>query len=328
MKAIVIPRAGGPDVLELRDVPTPQAGPGQVLVRMESIGVGKPDVLMRTGVYRWMPPLPATPGAEGCGTIVGIGTGVDPRRYREGQRALVYHFKGGCYAEYTAAPADDVTPLPDGIDPDEAVSLPNFQVAWALLHVAARGADNGTVYINGAAGGMGSALIQLARLAGSRVIAGASSEAKCTFARAQGAHHAIDYSREDVADRVLEFTDGGGVNLVFDHIIGPQFTDSLRMLASLGLIVSYNALGGFPEKDLFREMRAHLPKSPGVRCFTMHHFDHDPEGRRRVAETVIGLLAERRIRPPVHDRLPLAEAARAHTLLDARAVMGKLVLKP
>ncbi|MFN0302654.1 MAG: zinc-binding alcohol dehydrogenase family protein [Burkholderiales bacterium] len=328
MRAIQFRTTGGPEVLDLVELPTPRPGNDEVLISICAAGVGKPDVLMRTGVYRWMPPLPATPGAEISGTIEALGSGVDPGRLRVGQRVLGYHFKGRGYAEYAAIPASDVTPLADGIDFDDAVSIPNYQVAYALLHVAARGADKQVVYVNGAAGGIGCAVIQLCRLEGLTVIAGASSDEKCAFARAQGAQHTINYSRENIADRVLEITDGHGANLVLDHIIGKLFTDSLRMLASMGLIVSFNALGGFPEKDLFREMRANLPKSPGVRCFTMHHFDHDPDGRQQLAEQVMALFAGQKVRPPIHDRLPLAEAQRAHRLLDDRAVMGKLVLNP
>jgi NADPH:quinone reductase len=328
VKAIQFKTTGGPDVLELVEVPTPRPNDDEVLIRIQATGVGKPDVLMRSGVYRWMPPLPAIPGAEMAGTIEALGAGVKPGRLKVGQRVLGYHFKGRGYAEYAAIPATDVSPLVDGVEFDDAVSLPNYQVAYALLHIAARGADKDVVYVNGAAGGVGSAVIQLCRLEGLTVIAGASSDEKCAFARTQGAQHTINYSRENVADRVLEMTGGHGANLVLDHIIGKSFTDSLRMIASMGLIVSFNALGGFPEKDLFREMRANLPKSPGVRCFTMHHFDHDPVGRQQLSAQVMALFAQGKVKPPIHARMPLAEARTAHRLLDDRAVFGKLVLNP
>ncbi len=328
MKAVQFKTHGGPEVLDLVELPVPRPLDDEVLIRVNATGVGKPDVLMRSGVYRWMPPLPAIPGAEMAGTIEALGSATDTSRLRVGQRVLGYHFKGRGYAQYAAIPATDVTPLQDGIDFDDAVSLPNYQVAYALLHVAARGADKQVVYVNGAAGGVGCAVIQLCRHEGLKVIAGASTDEKCAFARLQGAQHTINYSRENVADRVLDITGGRGANLVLDHIIGKSFTDSLRMLASMGLIVSFNALGGFPEKDLFREMRANLPKSPGVRCFTMHHFDHDPAGRRELAEQVMALFAAGKVKPPIHGRLPLAEARTAHRLLDDRAVMGKLVLNP
>ena len=326
MKAIQIARTGGPDVLELVDLPQPKPGPGEVLVRTHAIGVGKPDVLFRTGVYRWMPPLPAIPGAEMTGHVEALGAGVADLQL--GEPVLVYHLGGGCYAQYANVPASAVTRLPPEIDLDDAVSLPNYQVAWALLTEAARGIAARSVYVNGAAGGIGSAVIQLCRWQGITVIAGASTAAKCAFAQSQGATHTIDYGRESVAERLLELTHGHGVDLILDHIVGKDFTDNLKALAPFGLIVSFNALGGLPEKDLFREMRAHLPKSPGVRCFTMHSFDHDPEGRRRVAARTLEIFAGRRVSPPVDRRLPLAQAREAHERLDARAVLGKLILKP
>lgn len=330
MKAIQIKVTGGPEVLELVDIARPVPAPGEVLVRSVAIGVGKPDVLMRTGAYRWMPPLPATPGAEMTGIVEALGDGVAAQhpQLRVGVAVLVYHLKGRGYAEFAAVPAADVTPLPDSIDLDAAVSIPNYQVAWALIYRAARGVDIRSVYVNGAAGGIGSAVIQLCKVAGFKVIGGAGSATKCAFAMAQGATHAIDYSRENVVERVLELTDGEGVDLILDHVVGKNFTDSLDMLANLGMIVSFNALGGTPEKELFREMRAHLPKSPAVRCFTMHAYDHDPVGKRQVRDTVLDLFARGLVHPPIHDRLPLGEARRAHELLDARAVMGKLLLKP
>jgi NADPH2:quinone reductase len=326
MKAIQISATGGPEVLHYVDVPTPVPGDREVLVRAHAIGVGKPDVLFRTGIYRWMPPLPAIPGAEMGGVIEAVGPGVDGLRV--GQKVLVYRFRGGCYAEKIALPEGEVTLLPDSVDLDDAASIPNFQVAWALLNEASRGLGPRTVYINGAAGGIGTAVIELCRLNDIDVIAGASSDEKCAFATAQGATHVVNYGSENVAARILELTGGRGVDLILDHLVGKDFTDNLKMLAPMGMIVSFNALAGFPEKDLFKEMRAHLPKSPAVRCFTMHSFDHDPLARKRVADNVVALFAAGKVKPPVCARLPLADARKAHEMLDARVVLGKLLLKP
>jgi NADPH2:quinone reductase len=326
MKAVQIHATGGPEVLRAVDMPQPVPGAGEVLVRAHAIGVGKPDVLMRTGVYKWMPPLPAVPGAEMSGRIEALGEGV--AGFRIGQPVLVYHFGGRCYAEFAAVPAQAVSALPEHVDLDDAVSIPNYQVAWALLNEAARGVKTKTLYVNGAAGGVGSAIIQLCGLAGITVVAGASSDEKCAFARSQGATHTVNYSRENVIERVLALTEGHGVDLILDHIVGPKFTHNLAMIAPLGMIVSFNVLGGLPEQDLFRALRANLAKSAAVRCFTMHSYDHDPEGRRRVAAAVLDLFAQGKVRPPVHRVLPLAEARRAHEMLDARTVLGKLLLRP
>lgn len=330
MKAIQIQIPGGPEVLEYTDVPTPTPGPGEVLVRADTIGVGKPDVLIRRGTYRWMPPLPAIPGNEMSGHVEALGDGVEG--IAVGQPVLVSSreltVRGGCYAEYIAVPASALILLPEGVDLEAAVCLPNYQLAWALLHHAARGSGRGSIYLNGAAGGVGSALIQLARLEGMEVIAGASSAAKCEFAQRQGATHTVNYSEQNVVERVLEATAGRGVDVVFDHIAGPSFADNLKILGPWGMVVSYNVLGGLPATDLFAELRANIEKNPAVRCFTMHLFDHDREARRALLQQVLELLAAGRIRPAIFDRLPLAEARRAHELLDGRMILGKLVLKP
>lgn len=326
MKAVQFSRTGGPDVLEYVDLPKPTPGPGEVLVRAASFGVGKPDVLLRTGVYKWMPPLPAIIGNEMAGRVEAVGNGVTDLAV--GQSVLVFGTGGGRHAEYVVAPASIVTALPSGVDPDDAVSIPNYAIAWCLLFEAARSVPPKTVYVNGASGGVGSAVVDMCRHLGIDVIAGASSPDKCKFARKTGAGRTVDYSAENVADAVLKFTKGGGVDLVLDQRVGADFTDNLRMIAPLGTIVSFNALAGMPGKDLFVEMRANLGKSPGVRCFSWHCYDHMPEERARILGEVTKLFAAGALRPPVHERLPLAEVRKAHEILDSREIYGKIVLKP
>ena len=133
---------------------------------------------------------------------------------------------------------------------------------------------------------------------------------------------------EAVADRVLELTNGRGADLICNHIAGNSFKSDLTMIAPFGLIVSYGALGGLPEQDLFRDMRANIDRSPAVRCFTMHSFDALPEWRERCTEKVLRLFAEGKIAPTLGPILPLSEAAKAHKLLEQRGVVGKILLKP
>jgi NADPH2:quinone reductase len=327
MRAIQMAKTGGPEVLEYVEMPKPELNAGQVLVRVHAMGVGKPDVLVRTGVYKWMPPLPTTPGVEATGHVAELGAGVEGLRV--GEPVFVYPWKTrGCYAEYVAAQASDVTPLPAAVDLDNAAALSNFIVARAILHDVPRGPKLGTLYVNGAAGGVGSAIVQMAKLEGIEVVAGASSTMKCDFVRKLGARHAIDYSTGNVADQVLAFTDGRGVDLVCDQIVGPDFTDSIRMLANWGTIVSFNALGGMPAQETFTAMRANLTKSPGIRCFTLHTYDDDPKSIRRLIGETVDLFASSRIRPAIFERIPLSAARRAHELLDARGILGKVILKP
>jgi NADPH2:quinone reductase len=144
----------------------------------------------------------------------------------------------------------------------------------------------------------------------------------------RGADHAIDHCNELMIERVLSLTGGHGADIVFDHVAGTAFTDGLKMLAPLGMIVSYAVLGGMPESDLFKEMRANIERSPAVRCFTMHTYDHMPQPRRAALKRAAELLAAGRVRPAIAARIPLSEAKRAHDLIDTRQLMGKVVLKP
>jgi NADPH2:quinone reductase len=330
MKAIQIGRTGGPEVLDYVDVPTPAPGPGEVLVRAEAIGVNYFDTMIRTGRYRWMPKLPFVPGNEMSGEVAAVGPGV--RALKAGQKVFVAGYeianRGGLYAEYAAVPEQAAIALPAGVGADEATTLTNYQLAIILLHHAARGVAPRTVVVYGAAGGVGTALIDVARLAGATAIGTAGSAEKCAFVRARGAAHAIDHSSEPVVERVLALTGGRGADIVFDHVAGKALADGLKMLAPLGMIVSYAVLGGMPEEDLFKAMRANIEKSPAVRCFTMHTYDHMEEPRREALMRAVELLAAGKVKPAIAARLPLAQARRAHEMIDARGNMGKIVLIP
>jgi NADPH2:quinone reductase len=131
-----------------------------------------------------------------------------------------------------------------------------------------------------------------------------------------------------VFERVLSLTGGRGADIIFDHVAGKAFTDGLKMVAPLGMIVSYAVLGGMPEADLFAAMRANIEKSPAVRCFTMHTYDHMEEPRREALTRALDLLASGKVKPAIAARLPLAEARRAHEMIEQRSALGKIVLKP
>jgi NADPH:quinone reductase len=330
MKAIQISRTGGTEVLEPVELPNPQPGPGEVLIKASAIGVNYFDTMIRTGRYRWMPKLPFVLGNEMSGHVAALGPGVSALKI--GQPVFVAGYeignRGGLYGEYAAVPEQAAWPLPDHVDPEAATTLTNYQLAWILLYHAARGITPKTVVVYGAAGGAGTALIDVARLAGATVIGTAGSAEKCAFVRARGAAYAIDYKSESVIERVLELTGGHGADIVFDHVAGKAFTDGLKMVAPLGMIVSYAVLGGMPETDLFKEMRANIEKSPAVRCFTMHTYDHMEEPRREALARAVELLASGKIKPAIAARFPLAEARRAHDLIEARTAMGKIVLRP
>jgi NADPH2:quinone reductase len=329
MQAIQISRTGAAEVLDTVEMPMPEPGPGEVLVKAHAIGVNYFDTLIRSGRYRWMPKLPFVLGNEMSGHVVATGPGA--RRLAVGQAVFIAGYdignRGGLYAEYAAVPEEAAWPLPDAIDLDAAVALTNYQLAVILLHHAARGVEPRTVVVLGAAGGVGSALIDVALDAGARVIGVAGSAEKCAFVRGRGAV-AIDHRAEPVVERVLALTDGHGADLLFDHVAGKRFAEGVKMLGPLGMIVSYGLVGGMPEDDLFAAMRTNLDNSPAVRCFTMHTYDHMPAPRRAAMTDAIALLAKGKVRPAIAARFPLAEAGRAHALIESRQAIGKIVLKP
>ncbi len=330
MLAIQVSRPGGVEALEAVQLAWPEPAAGEVRVRALAIGVGKPDALIRQGTYKWMPPLPAIPGNEMAGEIDAVGAGVAPARL--GERVLVSSrelaTRGGCYAQAICIPAAAAYALPSGIDPVDAVSLPNYQLAAALLDVATRGWQPSSILVPGAAGGVGTALAQTARLRGIDVIGTVSSEAKREFAAANGTPQLIRRDREDVAARVRELTGGRGVDIVYDHVGGNGLTAAFGMLAPLGMVVSYNALEGVPDRDVFAEMRKQLGRSLALRCFSIHTLDAMPAQRRGMMQSAIDRMAEGLLRPPPATVLPLAEARRAHDLLDRGETLGKLVLHP
>jgi len=272
VKAILLRHPGEPSALEYVEMPTPRPGVGEVLVKADTIGVSMPEVLVRRGTYAWMPPLPAIPGIELSGTVVEQGRGIT--KPEVGSPVFVsardLPVRAGCYAEYIAVPAAAAHLLPPGCELEAAACLSNYQVAYHLLHSAARGASAECVVVHTAAGGVGSAAVQLALIDGMKVIGVAGSDAKIRAVIGLGAKDAINYRTEDLVVRMLEVTQGRGADLILDAIGGKGFGRNFSMLAPLGMVVSYGRLDGPPDPDMLSAMRANSGKSPAVRFFTMH----------------------------------------------------------
>jgi NADPH:quinone reductase len=330
MKAILLRRTGGPSVLEYCEVLTPRPGPGEVLVKADTIGVSMPETLVRKGTYAWMPPLPAIPGIEMSGTIAETGSDVLDRKV--GQKVFIsardFPVRAGCYAEYIAVPARAAHPLPQGVDLEAASCLSNYQVAYHLLHTASRGVEARTVLVHAAAGGVGSAAVQLALIAGMRVVGVAGTEAKRQAVLALGAANAFNHRTDDIVARVCEATSGEGADLILDPIGGKGFGRNFAMLAPFGLVISYGRLDGPPDPGFVQAMREHHETSPAVRFFTIHSFDDRPDIRAAATSALLDHLAAGRIRPLIHARLKLADARSAHALLESGEVIGKILMKP
>jgi NADPH:quinone reductase len=327
---VIVRSPGGPEVLELTERPVPKPRANEVLIRTRAMGVSRPDILIRKGVYSWMPPLPASPGSELTGIIEAAGEAVDA--IRPGQPVLLsareLPVRGGCYTEYIAVPADAVHALPDGLDFDQAVVVPTYLVAYAMLTDLGIRAGARSVFVAGATGGVGGALVELAKGVGLEVIGSVGSDERAAHARALGVDHVINYRTDSVVERVMALTSGRGVDIAFDHVIGARFTDFLHVLADFGTLVFYNIHAPMPERDVFAELCAVSKKTPAIRCFNIHTYDNNPQRRRELTREVIARLAAGKIKPRVGARLPLAQAAEAHRLLESGAVLGKIVLHP
>ena len=329
MKAIQLQAPGGPDVLQLVELPLPQPRAGEVRVKAMAIGAGGPDVLIRNGTYKWMPPMPAIPGNEMAGVVDAVGPGVTALQI--GQRVLVsareLTQRGGCYAEAICVPEAAPFVLPDAIRFEDAVSLGNFQLALAML------SSNGnlpaqSILVPGAAGGVATALAQVAQGRGLRVIGTASTPQKRDFALANGAHEIVESDVPGLAQKVIQLTNGRGVDLAFDHLGGELFIACLRALAPFGMVVSYNIVNGPPAGDVFGELRKLLSRSLAVRTFSIHSVDDDVPQRRGLMQAAIALMAEGRVHAPPASCFALADVRRVHELLDSGSTLGKIVLLP
>ncbi len=330
MKAILLEKPGPPEVLRYADVPVPVPGPGQVLVRAHSIGVGMPDVWVRRGQYSHMPSLPVIPGIEMSGVIDKLGEGVTSLRV--GQAVFVsareMSIRGGCYAEFIAVDANVPYPLPEGIDMDAVAALSNYQVAWHLIHTAPYGMPYESCLATLAAGGVGSALVQLGKLANKQVIGMVDSEERVAFVRSLGADGAVNCKTENVTERIREMTSGRGVDMIFDFFGGKGMVAHVERLAPFGTIVVCGYLDGPPRGEAIEAMFKRMSHCFGIRFFSIHVFDHDRPRRREATERILCLLAEGQIKPSIWARLPLAEAGKAQALIESGKVLGKVILKP
>ncbi|HEY3065934.1 MAG TPA: quinone oxidoreductase [Methylomirabilota bacterium] len=323
MKAIVFSELGGPEVLTVADAPKPAVRPGMVLLRTHAVGVNFADTLFRQGTYAIQPKLPDTPGLEAAGVIEAVGEGVT----NLAPGARVAGFVSRAYAEYCLAHAAQVIPLPDAVDFVQGAAFPiQVLTAYHLLHTAATTSAGTSVVIHSAAGGVGLVAVQLAKLAGARVFATVSSDAKADLVKRSGADTIINYEKTNFADEALRLTDGRGVDLILDAVGKPTFEDGVRCLAPFGQLILYGRAGGAPEPlNLFTL----FPKSTKVSGFMLPTMSVQfPERIRESAARCFALMREGKLRLHIGKTFPLAQAAEAHRHIESRQSTGKLVLIP
>lgn len=321
MRAIVMHAVGGPEVLELREVPTPRPGPGDVLVEVHAGGVNFADTERRRARYR-PTPLPWILGSEAAGVVAETAPGVDPAW--RGRRVAFYAAPpatSGTYAEFATCPAEALWPLPDALDFVTAAAIPaQGLTAHLLVHRAARVRPEQVVLVHAAAGGVGLLAVQLMRRIGARVLGTVSSDEKAGAVREAGGEP-LRYG-DDLVERVRALTDGRGVDLVLDSVGLPTQAASLAVLAPFGELVHFGDAGGFPAPVDPDDLYA---RSIKVSAFGLD-VRHDPAAALRARRELVEWAADGSLRFRIGGTFPLAEAAEAHRRIESRSTIGKLVL--
>ena len=325
-RAIQIQRFGGPEELQLVDLPVGDPGPGEVRIRHHAIGVNYIDIYQRTGLYPNA--LPLALGMEGAGVVEAVGAGVT--HLQPGDRAAYASAPPGSYSEVRVMPARCVVQLPDAIDFETgaAMMLKGLTVQYLLRRTLPQGGlqPGDTILFHAAAGGVGLIACQWARALGLTLIGTAGSDEKCELARAHGAAHVINYRTENFAQRVREITGGRGVKAVYDSIGKDTFEGSLDCLAPFGLLASYgNASGPVPPVNiglLAAKGSLHLTRP------TLFTHLATREATQAMADELFAVVASGDVRIPVSRRYALADVTQAHRDLEGRATTGCSILLP
>jgi NADPH2:quinone reductase len=339
---IIVSHYGGPEALQVLEEECPEPQRGEVRVRVLAAGVSLPDVMMREGVHPETPALPFTPGWELIGVVDRVGGGVPV--FEPGQMVAALPITGA-YAEFVCLPQGELVPVPSGLDPAEAVSLVlNYVTAYQMLHRSAKGSRGQRVLIHGAAGGVGSALLQLGRLAGLEMYGTCSSRGAAAVSDLGGI--AIDYGQLDFVKEIHRLT-GEGVDIVLDGIGGAHIWRSRKALRPGGTVVAYGLTSSLRGGRLAsgRAGRRHrfrgaaiiglyvaggwlLPGRKRVVPYSIQWLKRlRPALFRRDLVALFDLLQQQKIKPLIAHRLPLAEARQAHELLGEGGVTGKIVLE-
>ena len=324
MRALLCTEYGPVSGLRVADLPEPVAGPGQVVVRVEAAGLNYPDALMVMGKYQVKPPLPFAPGMELAGTVAAVGAGVQGLRAGDPVMATT---TTGAFAEACAVPAERVLPRPAGLPADlAAASLLTYGTTMHALADRGRLQAGETLLVLGAAGGVGTAAIEIGKLLGARVIAAASSPAKLEVCRALGADELVNYAAEDLRQRLKELSAGRGLDVVYDPVGGPMAEVALRALGWDGrfLVIGF-ASGEIPRIPLNLALL-------NERSLVGVYWGDWSQRRRAESAAQLGRIAAAiaagQLKPVVTERLRLEEVPRAMGDLLERRAHGKLVVRP
>lgn len=323
MTAIEIDGKGGPEVLVSRQTDVPEAGPGQVLIKVHAAGINRPDVLQRQGLYPAPKGHSPILGLEVAGEIAATGDGAT--RFKVGDKVMAL-VNGGGYAQYCVAEEPATLPIPTGLSMVEAAAIPEtFFTVWHNVFERAALKPGEWFMIHGGTSGIGVTAIQLAKAFGAKVIATAGSPDKCAACTSLGADRAVDYRAEDFVDVVKDVTDKRGVDVILDMVGGDYIERNIRSLGDDGRLVYIAFLKGSKvEVDLMRVMLKRLT----ITGSTLRIRPTEVKGRiaRALEEKVVPLIAEGKIRVVMDSSFPLEDVAKAHERLEAGQHIGKIVL--
>jgi NADPH2:quinone reductase len=320
MKAIRVQEFGGPEVLRLEEVPTPQPGSAQVLLRMHAIGINPVETYIRAGTYARKPALPYTPGNDGAGVVEQVGSEVN--QFKVGDRVYTAGSISGTYAEFALCEMAQVHPLPANASfaQGAAIGTP-YATAYRGLFQRAHAKPGETVLVHGASGGVGTAAVQLARARGLRVFGTASTDDGMKLAREQGAHEVYDHRAPDHFEKILNATGGRGVDVIVELLANVNLGKDLTILAKAGRVVVIGSRGRVeidPRDTMQRDadiLGMVLPNTPPAELTSIH------------AALVAG-LENGTLRPMIGKELRLSDAAEAHRAVMEPGSFGKIVLLP
>ncbi|WP_455382131.1 quinone oxidoreductase family protein [Salinispira pacifica] len=322
MKAIIVEKTGGPEVLTYRDADDPKAEKGEVVVKLSAIGVNFVDIYHRMGVYPTK--MPFIPGQEGAGTVEAVGDGVTT--VRTGDRVAFTNVHSA-YAERIAAPADRLVKLPDNVSFNEgAAALLQGMTAHYLTSSTFPVGSGDTVLVHAAAGGVGLLLVQMAKKRGATVIGTVSTKEKADLAAEAGADHTILYTQADFQQEVERITGGRGVQAVYDSVGRDTFDRSLACLAPRGYLVSFGQSSG--KVDMFDVYRLSAGGSLFLTRPTLGDYIATREELEERAGDVLGWISRGELSLRIGQILPLSEAEKAQAMLENRKTTGKVILVP
>lgn len=320
MRAIRVHEFGGPEVMRLEEVAQPEPGAGQVLVKIEAVGVNPVDAYIRSGMYARKPQLPYTPGSDAAGTVVAAGEGVS--RFKTGDRVYLSGALSGAYAEMALCDISQVHRLADSLSFKQgaAVGVP-YATAYRALFQRARALPGETVLVHGASGGVGTAAVQLARAAGLTVIGTGGTERGRQLVEEQGAHHVLNHRAEGYLDEVMALTENAGVGVILEMLANVNLGRDLNVLAKGGRVVVVGSRG-----PVEIDPRATMGRDAAILGMTL--FNASAEELASIHAALVAGLENRTLRPVVGREFALGDAAEAHRAVMEESAYGKVVLLP